>query len=515
MSYLSAYRHDAFVSYAHGPRTALFRGEDDDLLGQWSRHLVRDLTTLIAVKLGTKDEARRVSLWMDAALAGNEPLNDALKEHVEQSALLLVIMSPYYLQSQWCGREIEWFTAMQAGKRAKHRVFVARAWWTDAARWPAHLKSQDGVGYCFLPQDDEHADPFGYPCSKDRDPAYWSVVMRLATDMAKEIKSIELERQENLRPGNSGRPQAPDRSVFLGFATDSLQDDRQELRERLTASGFRVVPPVEEDPVDETSLRTALETYLRSSGGLVLMANEYPGLWPRGDDGGVVSFQMQVAKQYNIPSYLWLRVADLGRVRKAEYRTYLERVVARAISDGTTLQHDSIDAFAIYVQERVQSSAACDGSVEEVAVICSNLSADSAVCVDFREATLQAVHETKREMFIFDFAGNGEQVKLAKLGERIREADTVLVLCFDQAWDWARGLIREISSLSDPRDGQRAKLLVAVPRDQNQGLYDASVFGFRTVNGLTVGADRLRAMVAQEIRSARRVHHDGNGAAGG
>jgi len=93
-------------------------------------------------------------------------------------------------------------------------------------------------------------------------------------------------------------------------------------------------------------------------------------------------------------------------------------------------------------------------------------------------------------------------VKLRKVGERVRDADTVLVLCFDQEWDWARMLIKEISGLSELRAGNRTKLLVAGPADKNGGLYDASVFGFKTLDGTDGSPERLQQLLKHEFAPA-------------
>src|ERR1700758_5156551 len=106
MPYLRGYQHDVFVSYAHGPKTNFCTTAENDFLSEWSRRLVSDLTSAVAVKLGTKDPERRVDLWVDAVLQGNHPLNETIQQRVENSALLIVIMSRFYLDSPWCGREV-------------------------------------------------------------------------------------------------------------------------------------------------------------------------------------------------------------------------------------------------------------------------------------------------------------------------------------------------------------------------------------------------------------------------
>jgi hypothetical protein len=132
MAYLRGYEHDAFVSYAHGPKFNLFTSDDDgDLLSQWSRTLVQDLGEQVAVKLGTKQPDHALSLWMDPNLRGNEPLSDTIRKAIEGSALV-VIMSPL---SRIDGAGRRWNGSLPSGY-LQRRIFVIHAWWTDD-KWPA------------------------------------------------------------------------------------------------------------------------------------------------------------------------------------------------------------------------------------------------------------------------------------------------------------------------------------------------------------------------------------------
>jgi hypothetical protein len=64
--YVPGFAHDVFVSYAHGPKPlAGFRGMRSDFISKWTQSLVDDLSSQLDVFLGTKDQKRRVSIWMD------------------------------------------------------------------------------------------------------------------------------------------------------------------------------------------------------------------------------------------------------------------------------------------------------------------------------------------------------------------------------------------------------------------------------------------------------------------
>jgi TIR domain len=140
--YVPGFTYDVFVSYAHGPEPfAGFRGMRPDLLSKWTHSLVDNLKSQLDVSLGTKDQKRRVAIWGDPALDGNHPLSEGLNAKVKQSALFLVVMSQFYLDSPWCCDELKWFSD-HAG--SNDRIFVvkgfqyARRAMADRAqaRWP-------------------------------------------------------------------------------------------------------------------------------------------------------------------------------------------------------------------------------------------------------------------------------------------------------------------------------------------------------------------------------------------
>ena len=116
MTYVPGFEHDVFVSYAHGlPPLAGFRGGlRRELISKWTHSLVDDLSSQLDVLLGTKDQKRRVLIWMDPALEGNHPLSESINAKIKQSALFLVVMSQYYLESPWCRDELKWFSITPA-----------------------------------------------------------------------------------------------------------------------------------------------------------------------------------------------------------------------------------------------------------------------------------------------------------------------------------------------------------------------------------------------------------------
>ena len=111
------------------------------------------LTTVVAVSVALvvlTDRHGPQVLWVGA---WREPLGIALVAD-RLSALMLLVMSPFYLQSDWCGDEVGWFTAADPERAADGDLFVVRVVPTDEEKWPSTLRDEQGAtlpGYRFHP----------------------------------------------------------------------------------------------------------------------------------------------------------------------------------------------------------------------------------------------------------------------------------------------------------------------------------------------------------------------------
>jgi TIR domain len=187
-AFLAEYKHDIFVSYAH-----------EDELGNWTVTLHEDLRRALNLILYSKLKGTSVDVWIDEILRNNLPLTDQLKSLVEGSALLLVIMSPYYLASSWCGREVEWFSSAARSRIAPHqRIFVVHAMPTDRASWPGPLAEL--TPYCFFAR---HLKanvelPLGLIGDDEDRTAYKAVLYNLAGQIRQQIEDLLAESRSRL-----------------------------------------------------------------------------------------------------------------------------------------------------------------------------------------------------------------------------------------------------------------------------------------------------------------------------
>jgi len=474
-------------------------------MSDWTHSFVDDLQSQLDVLLGTKDQKRRVSIFVDRALDGNRPLSQGLTTKTKQSALLLVVMSHYYLDSTWCRDELKWFSD-QAGSNDK--VFVVKAFNTAVELWPPALKP-DGhplPGFTFYSTEDpdDLGKPLGWPQPDKTEKAYWNAVWKLANAIATQLKRLEYSAAKTsasaAAQGNSETvPPRVGRTLFLGYMHDSLQELRSDLRARLDKAGFKIVPLAGDDPIDEATVRSAFETYLAASDAIVLVANQNSELWPKGQEGGPLGLQLELAKQYRIPVHLWLQTKDLSTVRNQQYRSFLANVEANARGGSDILIHAAdTDEFVRYISGKLDTAPKPSKGAEQLAVVCSNARVGQAKCDELQYTVTEALREAERSSIIPGQEDDSGQIRLMPLQEDISRADTVVVLCFDQEWNWASRIIQQLGQMMGEQ-GAKTRIFVTGPEDRKKGKF-VPAFKFKTVVGVTPDNRVPIKEVADEIK---------------
>lgn len=212
MPYLrTPFDHDIFVTYAHADPEKSGASK----LKYWSGQLVKELVGDIqAIRVDFPD----LDVFIDEDVDPTLGLTDTLKTNVKTSGLLLLIMSPHYLESLWCRDELRWFEN-EIQSRAKRRgcVLVVRAIPTLDKDWPACLKDERGhtvLGFWFHPRPAKDITfPFGWPKPLPEDRQFYEELGKVATIVIKRLREIkehqELEiqvRQPSVRIEIEGSP---------------------------------------------------------------------------------------------------------------------------------------------------------------------------------------------------------------------------------------------------------------------------------------------------------------------
>ena len=125
---------DIFISYAHIDNESLA----EELEG-WISILHRGLEIRLAQLRGEKPD-----IWRDLKLTGNDVFSDTILEQFPNLAVLVSILSPRYVKSEWCLRELEHFynaAGVRGGIKIgdKHRIFKVVTTYLPYEKHPKEL----------------------------------------------------------------------------------------------------------------------------------------------------------------------------------------------------------------------------------------------------------------------------------------------------------------------------------------------------------------------------------------
>jgi TIR domain/Domain of unknown function (DUF4062) len=199
-----SFDYDIFISYGHF--------DDEDPAGEvqgWVDLLVERLPGFVVGYLGYKPR-----IWRDErSLRGNDRLEGAIGEGVTRSLLLVPVLSPRYVLSDWCLRELETFCAAQTQTPAGVAPFRSRIF--KVIKTPLllpHLRERepeplrDLIGYPFYEMEGDMPREFSTDVVPAKDQRYWDALRRLAWDIANMLAALKQEPASEQPSGGATQP---------------------------------------------------------------------------------------------------------------------------------------------------------------------------------------------------------------------------------------------------------------------------------------------------------------------
>ena len=199
-------RHDAFISYAHAnnkPRHENTTGWVDN----FHRHLEVQLVEAIG---------RDVMIWRDPQLAGNSVLLKALKKKIKQTTALIAILSPGYLNSEWCMGELREFCALAKETGGLHlndksRIFAVVKVPPPGGKYPTEITDQLRYEFFTINDQTKRPEEFRPEPGGNTDRRYWDKLSDLAWDLNDLLTEM----------GAVGAAVEPDSNVFAEVSPDN------------------------------------------------------------------------------------------------------------------------------------------------------------------------------------------------------------------------------------------------------------------------------------------------------
>jgi len=336
MPYLTGYKHDIFVSYAHNDNQPLVSGEEG-----WVKTLINHLRVRTVEKVGNN----ALDIWMDYELAGNSPVTSTITDALSDSAVLLFVTSESYLASGWCRNELNAFlkNSVQDRKRdALKKLFMVSRDKIDRFRLPEPLR--DLIGYQFWKENAGRPMPLGFPLPQRNDMEYWSALNTISVEIADTLKGLQ--------QGPAAPPQAGP-IVHLAEVTEDLEPLRYELEAYLKQAGIWTSPSTYYPRDAIKSFQDAVEGDLKRSKLFVQLLSAIPGRKPADLPQGFTGLQYQLAQVAQKEILQWRSPSlDLDSVADPEHRKLLAG--SMVIAEGFEVFKQRVRQRALVPQEETR-----------------------------------------------------------------------------------------------------------------------------------------------------------------
>jgi hypothetical protein len=311
--------HKVFISYAHV--------DNQDVEGVvpngWISHFHKALEVRLDAFLGGQ-----ASVWRDNELRGNTDFGSEIPKRFSQSALLVSVLSPRYVLSDWCRREINDFCALarEAGGLKvdnRSRVFLVKTLPIEIGE-PLPSELREVTGYEF------YVDDNGVPTLVDPNVLlpveFHKRLYRLAWDIAETARALR-QRQAGAgaavmaagpaadAPGVPAAvaleaPAGTKPTVYLAECGYDMKPAREDLDDELKRLGYKVLPD-QPLPRDEAECVATIEALLARCALSVHLIGGNPGMVPDGPSmKPTLVLQNELAaarsRQTGLPRLIWL-----------------------------------------------------------------------------------------------------------------------------------------------------------------------------------------------------------------
>ena len=348
--------NDIFVSYAHVDNKPF-----DNPQG-WVDSFVRRLSLRLEQLIG-----KEPAVWRDTRLQGNEYFAGSIGDGISSTLLLLSVISPRYVNSDWCRGELKEFcrraTQMNpSGAGNLSRVFKVVKTHVDEGEMPEEL--QGLLGYHFY-DFDERGRPREFrpdePPNKDQ--RYWDRLEDLALDIVKALKSLGADSQRESRRAAGAEEDADalplEKKVYLAETTADVTPERDRIRRELQQRGYYVLPD-RELPRSAAEFEQKVSEHLSRCALSVQLVGSTYGLIPEGEEErSIIRIQEELATQRAgaDPSFSRLIWMPPGLEPQGNRHRAFVEALHTSLGAGAELLQTSVEDLKMRVVEKLTQRA--------------------------------------------------------------------------------------------------------------------------------------------------------------
>lgn len=423
-------RHDIFINYAHLDNKPLY----DSRYG-WVELLHERLAIRLGQLLGEKPE-----IWRDPKINGDDYFNEKILDELYQSEILISVISPSYINSQWCLKELQNFHVASGGVRVDNQSRIYKVLKTPVKleKHPQEISGSTGYQFFEMNETTGHFREFGHDDGPNRDNRYWSKLEDLAQDIKEMIERLRNPQQSTLKL--SGK------TIYLAETTSDLNESRDGIRRDLELRGHRVFPdrPISHD----WRFRDEVSGFVAQSQLSVHLVGSNYGIIPEGESESIVELQRALASERlgasDFSQIIWMPQELRPEERQQKYISELNNlnlpkgavIQQLKLEDLKTLIHNKLNP----PQSQKSNSGNGNGGSALVYIICDKL--------DYEEVGQVEDYLSNHDFEYISLAGDAEPKSHWSYSQ---SCDAVLTYCGNANNDWLQTKKMELFKLSGYR----------------------------------------------------------------
>jgi hypothetical protein len=317
--------HDVFVSYAH-----------DDNGVQLGATLGHGWVTTLTANLNQGPDVFKKRVFIDHQLKPGDPFSDDLHDKLRHSAVLLLLLSQNYIDSTWCGQELDSFLRTHGSDSAD--VFVVELCpFEKLAGVPPSIqairKRAIHAKFWYQPPDAPLPILAGVPSPRETEPAgqthYWRVLAELRGALDIRVRKRRQQRVLDVATASfsplptidmqvtAAQPAAPTPpassspirprlgTVLLADATEDLEAHRNAIRAALQPEGIVVLPEGDYVELSPEEFESAIAADLARADLFVQLLSGTAGRRAKGFAAPRPQLQFQRALTAGCPILQW------------------------------------------------------------------------------------------------------------------------------------------------------------------------------------------------------------------
>lgn len=452
MSDITSFEHDVFISYAHIDDTPLM----DEEIG-WVTKFHKSLDALIKQILGEEPK-----IWRDPKLQGNDYFSDTLVDALPKTAALVSIISPRYVKSEWCLKELERFlfgAQASGGIRIsdKSRIFKVMKTLVPQGDHPPPLNKLLGYEFYRLDPATGRPEEFRTEFGPEAKHNYLAKLYDLAYEITELLKQFQHPAYE---PSGSYISSVKE-PIFLAETTSDLSEQRDRVKSELRQLGYPILPD-QPLPLEASALRKALQADMGRCALCVHIIGENSGFIPEGDQRSVIRLQNDIAAQcsrdHGLRRLIWMAPELMpNNERQQKFIHYLEN--DSEAQQGADILKTSLEELKTIIQDRLEGGREPLLEIAEEEFIRIYLICDQC---DMEAITplYDYLHNGGYEVLLPVFEGDEAEVREDHT-DKLVTCDAIIIYYGSARELWLSSKLRDLRKLPG-LDGSKPKLATAI-----------------------------------------------------